>query len=74
MITDGCFIYHKGSVSFKKLTTDAYHEIFTKNNCRICKAGVLVPAGDLIDLCFSGEYYRHEIMKKLVGQGGLDTR
>lgn len=30
-----------------------------------------VPAGDLIDLCFSGEYYRHEIMKKLVGQGGL---
>jgi len=30
-ITDGCFIYHKGSVSFKKLTTDAYHEIFTKN-------------------------------------------
>ncbi|MET1013386.1 MAG: butyrate kinase, partial [Paenisporosarcina sp.] len=30
-----------------------------------------VPAGDLIDICFSGEYYRHEIMKKLVGQGGL---
>ncbi|RDI41211.1 butyrate kinase [Falsibacillus pallidus] len=30
-----------------------------------------VPAGDLIDLCFSGEYYRDEIMKKLVGQGGL---
>ena len=31
VVTDGCFIYHKGSVSFKKLTTDAYHEIFTKN-------------------------------------------
>jgi len=31
VITDGCFVYHKGSVSFKKLTTDAYHEIFTKN-------------------------------------------
>lgn len=30
-----------------------------------------VPAGDLIALCFSGEYYREEIMKKLVGQGGL---
>src|SRR5690606_34258830 len=30
-----------------------------------------VPAGDLIDLCFSGQYYREEIMKKLVGQGGL---
>jgi len=36
-----------------------------------------VPAGDLVSLCFSGEYYREEIMKKLVGQGGfmayLDT-
>lgn len=30
-----------------------------------------VPAGDLIALCFSGEYYREEIMKMLVGQGGL---
>lgn len=30
-----------------------------------------VPAGDLVELCFSGKYYRHEIMKKLVGQGGL---
>ncbi|HEY2420780.1 MAG TPA: butyrate kinase [Neobacillus sp.] len=30
-----------------------------------------VPAGDLIDLCFSGEHYREEIMKMLVGQGGL---
>ncbi|MEH7224843.1 butyrate kinase [Bacillus sp. JJ1566] len=30
-----------------------------------------VPAGDLIDLCFSGQYFREEIMKKLVGQGGL---
>lgn len=30
-----------------------------------------VPAGDLVSLCFSGEYYRDEIMKKLVGQGGL---
>ncbi|MED3624407.1 butyrate kinase [Neobacillus thermocopriae] len=30
-----------------------------------------VPAGDLVALCFSGEYYREEIMKKLVGQGGL---
>ncbi|MGM0900005.1 MAG: butyrate kinase [Bacillota bacterium] len=30
-----------------------------------------VPAGDLVNLCFSGEYYRDEILKKLVGQGGL---
>ena len=30
-----------------------------------------VPVGDLVALCFSGEYYRDEIMKKLVGQGGL---
>lgn len=30
-----------------------------------------VPAGDLVSLCFSGEYYREEIMKMLVGQGGL---
>jgi butyrate kinase len=30
-----------------------------------------VPAGDLVALCFSGEHYREEIMKKLVGQGGL---
>jgi butyrate kinase len=30
-----------------------------------------VPAGDLVSVCFSGEYYRDEVMKKLVGQGGL---
>jgi butyrate kinase len=30
-----------------------------------------VAAGDLISLCFSGEFYREEITKKLVGQGGL---
>ena len=30
-VTDGCFIFHKGSVSFKKLTTDTYQEIFSKN-------------------------------------------
>ncbi|RNF41089.1 butyrate kinase [Planococcus salinus] len=30
-----------------------------------------VPAGDLVELCFSGKYYRQEIMKKLVGQGGM---
>lgn len=30
-----------------------------------------VPAGDLVSLCFSGEYYADEIMKKIVGQGGL---
>ncbi|MCM3669569.1 butyrate kinase [Mesobacillus maritimus] len=30
-----------------------------------------VPAGDLVAICFSGEYYREEVMRKLVGQGGL---
>lgn len=30
-----------------------------------------VPVGDLVSLCFSGQYYRDEIMKKLVGHGGL---
>lgn len=30
-----------------------------------------VPAGDLVSLCFSGEYYREEIMRMLVGGGGL---
>jgi len=30
-----------------------------------------VPVGDLVSLCYSGEYYREEIMKMLVGQGGL---
>ena len=30
-----------------------------------------VPVGDLVALCYSGQYYRDEIMKKLVGQGGL---
>nr|WP_160721552.1 butyrate kinase [Bacillus sp. USDA818B3_A] len=30
-----------------------------------------VPAGDLIALCYAGDYYREEMMKMLVGQGGL---
>lgn len=30
-----------------------------------------VPAGDLVSLCFSGRYYMDEIMKMLVGKGGL---
>lgn len=30
-----------------------------------------VPAGDLVSMCFSGDFYREEVMKKLVGQGGL---
>lgn len=30
-----------------------------------------VPAGELVSLCYSGDYYREEMMKKLVGQGGL---
>jgi butyrate kinase len=30
-----------------------------------------VPVGDLVALCYSGQYFRDEIMKKLVGQGGL---
>ncbi|WP_420855375.1 butyrate kinase [Virgibacillus indicus] len=30
-----------------------------------------VPAGDLVSLCFSGQYYVDEVMKKVVGKGGL---
>ncbi|WP_339250466.1 butyrate kinase [Sporosarcina sp. FSL W8-0480] len=30
-----------------------------------------VPTGDLVDLCYSGTYFRTEIMSKLVGKGGL---
>lgn len=30
-----------------------------------------VPAGDLVSLCYSGQYFFEEIMKRLVGQGGL---
>lgn len=30
-----------------------------------------VPVGDLVSLCYSGSFYREEIMKKIVGQGGL---
>jgi butyrate kinase len=30
-----------------------------------------VPIGDLVSMCFSGEYYRDEVMKKLVGNAGL---
>jgi len=30
-VTEECFIYHKGSVSFKKLSTQEYQEIFQRN-------------------------------------------
>lgn len=30
-----------------------------------------VPAGDLVDICFSGKFYRQEIMEMLVGKGGM---
>lgn len=30
-----------------------------------------VPTGELVDLCFSGNYFRSEVMKSLVGEGGL---
>ncbi|PMC39548.1 butyrate kinase [Bacillus sp. UMB0899] len=30
-----------------------------------------VPAGDLVAMCYSGDYFREEMMKTLVGQGGL---
>ncbi|SFD52520.1 butyrate kinase [Lentibacillus persicus] len=29
------------------------------------------PVGDLVSMCFSGQYYREEVMKKLIGGGGL---
>ncbi|WOV88902.1 butyrate kinase [Sporosarcina oncorhynchi] len=30
-----------------------------------------VPSGELVELCYSGTYFRKEVMTKLVGQGGL---
>ncbi|MGX4669536.1 butyrate kinase [Cerasibacillus sp. JNUCC 74] len=30
-----------------------------------------VPVGDLVSLCFSGQYYAEEVMNKIVGNGGL---
>jgi GT2 family glycosyltransferase len=30
VVTEECFIYHKGSVSFKKLSTQEYQDIFSK--------------------------------------------
>ena len=30
-VTEGCFVYHKGSVSFKKLSNDHYRALFEKN-------------------------------------------
>lgn len=30
-----------------------------------------VPIGDLVELCFSGTFYREDITKSLVGEGGL---
>ncbi|QED48562.1 butyrate kinase [Cytobacillus dafuensis] len=30
-----------------------------------------VPVGELVSLCYSGQFFREEMMKKLVGQGGL---
>lgn len=34
------------------------------------RAGAL-PTGSLVSLCFSGQYTKEQIMKKLIGQGGL---
>lgn len=30
-----------------------------------------VPVGDLVSMCFSGQYYLEEVMRKIVGNGGL---
>jgi butyrate kinase len=30
-----------------------------------------LPVGSLVDICFSGEYTKDEIMKKIAGNGGL---
>lgn len=32
-----------------------------------------VPAGDLVTMCFSGQYNRKEVMQKLIGKGGLSA-
>jgi len=41
-VVEDCFVYHKGSVSFKKLSSSDYIEIFNKNRNLFCeKHGVL---------------------------------
>jgi GT2 family glycosyltransferase len=30
-VVEDCFVYHKGSVSFKKLSLESYHELFNRN-------------------------------------------
>lgn len=34
------------------------------------RAGTL-PTGDLVNLCFSGEYSQEEMLKRIIGEGGL---
>lgn len=31
IVTEDCFVYHKGSVSFSKLSSDSYQELFQRN-------------------------------------------
>jgi GT2 family glycosyltransferase len=47
-VVEGCFVYHKGSVSFKKLKTSDYIEIFNKNrNYFFEKHGILWTYSDI---------------------------
>jgi len=41
-VVEDCFVFHKGSVSFKKLSSDAYAEIFSKNQSYFYKKHDLV--------------------------------
>ncbi len=51
VFVEDSFVYHKGSVSFKKLTTEAYQEIFQKNKAYFLeKHGV---EWSLSDIAFS---------------------
>jgi GT2 family glycosyltransferase len=47
-VVEDCFVYHKGSVSFKKLSTSDYHEIFNRNRTYYFeKHGVLWTHADI---------------------------
>ena len=55
VFVEDSFVYHKGSVSFKKLTTEAYQEIFSKNKSYFLqKHGVEWSYSDIV-----GSYFHY---------------
>jgi GT2 family glycosyltransferase len=53
-VVEDCFVYHKGSISFKKLSTSAYMEIFNRNRSYFHeKHGVLWAYTDIASALWS---------------------